>query len=189
MPRIPKNPSYRLHKPTGQAVVTLNGRDHYLGLHGTKISRERYDELISRWLAHGRHVPRLSNADELLVAQLIVRFWQHVITYYRYPDGTPTKEVKLFRLALRPLNRLYGKTAANDFGPLALRAVRQAMVDNGGSRNYVNKHVRRIKLMFKWAVENELVPPSVYHGVQPVPGSPASTLATTRPCRPKSFST
>jgi hypothetical protein len=24
-------PSYREHKPSGQAVVTLNGRDHYLG--------------------------------------------------------------------------------------------------------------------------------------------------------------
>ena len=47
MPRITKNPSYRLHKPTGQAVVTLNGRDHYLGVDGTKISRERYDELIN----------------------------------------------------------------------------------------------------------------------------------------------
>ena len=32
-------PSYRLHKPTGQAVVTLNGKDNYLGRHGTKIAR------------------------------------------------------------------------------------------------------------------------------------------------------
>lgn len=26
-------PSYRLHKASGQAVVTLDGRDHYLGVH------------------------------------------------------------------------------------------------------------------------------------------------------------
>ena len=26
-----RTPSYRLHKPSGQAVVTLDGRDHYLG--------------------------------------------------------------------------------------------------------------------------------------------------------------
>ena len=34
MPNARKStiPSYRLHKPSGQAVVTLNGRDHYLGL-------------------------------------------------------------------------------------------------------------------------------------------------------------
>jgi hypothetical protein len=38
-------PSYRLYKRTGQAVVTIDGRDHYLGEHG---SPESYD--------HG-HVP------------------------------------------------------------------------------------------------------------------------------------
>lgn len=37
MPRIP---TYRLHKPTGQAVVTIGGRDHYLGAHDTPASRE-----------------------------------------------------------------------------------------------------------------------------------------------------
>lgn len=29
-----KAPSYRLHKPTGQAVVRIDGRDFYLGKHG-----------------------------------------------------------------------------------------------------------------------------------------------------------
>ena len=32
-------PSYRRHKPSGQAVVTLNGRDFYLGKWNTKASR------------------------------------------------------------------------------------------------------------------------------------------------------
>ena len=30
-------PAYRLHKPTGQAVVRLESRDHYLGRHGTAL--------------------------------------------------------------------------------------------------------------------------------------------------------
>jgi hypothetical protein len=29
--RTPRVPSYRRHTPSGQAVVTLNGRDSYLG--------------------------------------------------------------------------------------------------------------------------------------------------------------
>ncbi len=29
-------PSYRHHKPSGQAVVALNGRDHYLGKYRSK---------------------------------------------------------------------------------------------------------------------------------------------------------
>jgi hypothetical protein len=32
-------PSYRLHKPSGQAVVTLNGKGFYLGAHDTPASR------------------------------------------------------------------------------------------------------------------------------------------------------
>ena len=34
-------PEYRLHKPTGRGVVRLNGRDIYLGTHGTPESQER----------------------------------------------------------------------------------------------------------------------------------------------------
>ena len=53
-----RTPSYRLHKPTGQAVVTLDGRDFYLGKHGTPASRAEYDRLIAEWLANGRAAPR-----------------------------------------------------------------------------------------------------------------------------------
>ena len=36
-------PKYRKHRSSGQAVVTLNGRDFYLGPHGTKASKIQYD--------------------------------------------------------------------------------------------------------------------------------------------------
>ncbi len=43
MPRLTKKiPSYRLHKRSGQAVVTLNGRDHYLGEHNSQGSKDVY---------------------------------------------------------------------------------------------------------------------------------------------------
>jgi hypothetical protein len=55
MPRLTnKLPSYRLHRPSGRAVVTLNGRDHYLGGWNTPESRTEYDRLIADWLAAGR---------------------------------------------------------------------------------------------------------------------------------------
>jgi hypothetical protein len=40
-------PTYRLHKPSGQAVVTISGRDHYLGNYGAVTSRAEYDRLIA----------------------------------------------------------------------------------------------------------------------------------------------
>jgi hypothetical protein len=52
MPRLVKAlPSYRKHRSSGQAVVTLNGRDIYLGTHGTQASRIEYDRLTGEWLA------------------------------------------------------------------------------------------------------------------------------------------
>ena len=41
-----RTPSYRLHKPSGQAVVTINGRDIYLGGFNTPESRSEYDCII-----------------------------------------------------------------------------------------------------------------------------------------------
>ena len=40
MPRyVNAVPKYRKHRASGQAIVTIHGRDHYLGPHGTKASR------------------------------------------------------------------------------------------------------------------------------------------------------
>lgn len=50
-------PSYRRHKHSGQAVVTLDGRDFYLGPWRSKVSRTEYDRLIGEWLANGRRLP------------------------------------------------------------------------------------------------------------------------------------
>jgi hypothetical protein len=51
-------------------------------------------------------------------------------------------------------------------GPLSLRAVQQAMVDLGSCRRYINQNINIIRRMLKWAVENELLPGSVHHGLQ-----------------------
>ena len=40
-------PSYRLHKATGQARVTINGKTHYLGKYGTEESEQRYKQALA----------------------------------------------------------------------------------------------------------------------------------------------
>ena len=52
--RAPRTPSYRHHRPSGQAVVTLGGRDVYLGKFASPESRAEYDRLVAEWLASGR---------------------------------------------------------------------------------------------------------------------------------------
>jgi integrase len=169
-----KIPSYRLHKPTGQAVVRLDGHDYYLGKHGTEASHKAYDRLIGEWLATGlRRMPTPATpapAADLTVGQLILAFWQHARQHYKKADGTPTGELDNLRDALRPLRRLYSRTPAHTFGPLALRAVQQAMIQAGLCRTTINARVNRIRRVFKWAVGVELLPPAVYQALQAVPG-------------------
>jgi integrase len=161
-------PSYRRHKPSGQAVVTLNGKDFYLGKWGTKARRTEYDRLIQEWLVAGRHLPS-SEASDLTVAELALRYWKFAKSYYR-KNGRPTSELDEYRLSLRPLRELYASTSARDFGPLGFKAVRQTMVDAGVSRGVVNHRMARIRRVFKWAVAEELVSPSVYQGLAAVEG-------------------
>ncbi|MHC4444386.1 MAG: tyrosine-type recombinase/integrase [Planctomycetota bacterium] len=165
-----KNPSYRCHKATGQAVVTLKGKDIYLGKYGTKASQSEYDRLISEWLANGRQLPATANGNmDITINELIARYWKHAKIYY-VKNGRPTREQANINLAMRPLRRLYGRISVTEFGPLALKAVRQSFIDDDHARTYINDNIGRIKRMFKWGVENELVPPSVYHGLQSVSG-------------------
>jgi hypothetical protein len=48
LPRISgfTTPKHRKHKASGQAVVTIAGRDHYLGPWRSRISHVEYDRLI-----------------------------------------------------------------------------------------------------------------------------------------------
>lgn len=164
-------PSYRLHKPTGQAVVTLNGKDFYLGKHGTPTSRECYDRKVAEWLANNRQVlPHATEHRRLTIIELIAAFWVYAESYYRNGDGTPTGELDNFRDALRPLKRLYGTLPAADFGPKALETVRADMVRADLSRSVINRQIGRIKYAFKWAVAQELVSAPVYQALCAVSG-------------------
>ena len=99
---------------------------------GTQASRGEYDRVIGEWIARGRSAapPPAAKAkgDGLTVTELIDAIWTHAQTYYANLDGTPSGELDNFRLALRPLKRLYEPTPAVEFGPLRLKAVREEML-------------------------------------------------------------
>jgi hypothetical protein len=124
VPKLKSNAvrSYRLHKQSGQAIVTLSGRDHLLGAHATEESREKYNRLIAQWIAGGRRPLDLGKTTEvgLTMSEGIVAFWGHAQEYYRHLDGTQTSELGVLRYALGPLRRLYGRTPAAAFTPRCL---------------------------------------------------------------------
>lgn len=167
MPRlVSQNPSYRRHKASGQAVVTLAGQDVYLGPYGTAASKREYDRVVGEFLARGRQLA--GSGDVRRVADVILSYWTHAKAYHAGPQCR--SELRSLKLVLAMLRRLYGDTLAREFGPLALQTLRAAMIKAGWSRPYVNSQIGRVKRCFKWATSQELVPPSVFHGLLAVPG-------------------
>lgn len=172
MPKLTNRlPKYSKHKASGQAVVTIAGRDHYLGPFGSAKSRKKYDQLLREYLAGGRTAVRQPTVIELIAA-----FWKHAERYY-IKNGKPTSEIPLHRIALRELKTLYGRELAQDFGPLKLKAIRSKWIAAGHARSTINGQIGRLKRVFKWGVAEELVPASVFQALATVQGLAAGRSA------------
>lgn len=193
MPKLTKKlPSYRLHKVSGHAVVTIAGRDHYLGPHGSPESIDAYKRLISEWTAAGPSAVAATAAAtksgaDFRICELLAAYYEHADRYY-VKDGQPTGEAKNIKDATRPLQALYGMTPVAEFGPMALKAVRQKMIEAKLSRRVINFRVNRIRRVFKWGVENQLVAPQILHALQAVAALRAGRTEAreTGPVRPVS---
>ena len=194
MPRK-TTPKYRHHKARDCAVVTIHGRDHYLGTYDSPESWEKFHRLVAEHLADRREPPPTVAADApLTVTELIARYWRFAKGYY-VKGGAPTSETDAIKIVLRIVRELYGSTAACEFSPKSLKAVREAMIVHEVTRNVkvvdtatgattlvckvvrtglgrksINKFVGRVKRMFAWAVEEELVPVSVHAALLCVKG-------------------
>lgn len=171
MPKLTKAvPKYRKHRASGQAVVTIGGRDHYLGPHGTKASHAEYDRLIGEYLANGRSTgPHPGEDHEITIVEIAAKYWRHAKRYY-VKNGEPTSELAAMKFVLRPMKRLYGPKPASEFGPLALKTIRQQWIDAGNSRGTINKDIQRIVRIFRWSVAEELIPADIHQALKAVEG-------------------
>jgi integrase len=146
------------HKASGKAYVTdpATGKETYFGPAGSPEAEARYGRWVAEFTARGRAGPA-PPAEGLTVGQLVVAYLKHVDAEY-VKDGRPTSEPRTVRTALAPAHDVYELTPAADFGPAALKAVREKYVAAGWKRPHVNAQVRRLRQMFRWAVEMELLP-------------------------------
>ncbi len=179
MPKTRK-PAYAHHKATDQARCRINGRDIYLGKFNSPASRERYDDLISEFY-------RSSDLDRyrLTIDELAVRYIDFALTYY-VKDSKTTSEVDCIRYALRPLVKLFGTRRCRDFGPLLLKQYRDELIRLDFARKTINNSVGRVRRMFRWATENEVLPVEVYQALAAVAGLRVgrSTARETSPVMP-----
>jgi hypothetical protein len=160
-------PKYRKHKATGRAIVTIDGKDFYLGPHGSKARRSEHDRLIGEWLANGRSIPIRHRS--LTIVELVPKYWNFAKGYYA-KNGKPTDELPGLKIALQVLKDAYGKTVVDCFYPLALVALQQKLIERGNCRKCVNQNIWRIKRCFRWGVSQELVPVEVHQRITTVTG-------------------
>ncbi|WP_437222518.1 hypothetical protein SH661x_002815 [Planctomicrobium sp. SH661] len=144
-----KLPRLRWHKASNLAYVWLDGKRVYLGAWNSSESRTRY------WALAAKHLPQADSVVGLpVVSDLCMRFLVSA------PESYSSNEVKTLRYVLTVLEKHYGTLPCADFSPLKLKTVREELAKRH-CRSQVNLHIHRIRKVFKWGAENEVVPGSV----------------------------
>ena len=123
------------------------------------------DEVVTDYMKGTLNV----SYHKLTIAQLCVAYVKHARSYY-VKNGRITSEVSNIQVALRPLVKLHGKCLVSEFGPAKLKQVREQMIADEIVRKSVNRGVGRIKRMFRWGVENEMVSTNVLAAINSVLG-------------------
>ena len=113
-----------------------------------RLTRELREvpSLLAERFAHGSAASLGSQeakpqAEPLTITEVCARYDRHCQEYY-VKNGVATNQVRMIRLSLHVLKKLYGSILAKDFGPLALEACQAAFVQRGLSRREVNRRSR-----------------------------------------------
>ncbi|MEQ1827925.1 MAG: site-specific integrase, partial [Pirellula sp.] len=185
-----RTPSLRKHS-SGQARVTLNGRDFLLGAWGSKESRQAYHRLIAEWEASGRSSTFGCEPESIAIVEVVAMYLKFCRKYYG--DGRTT-EINTIIPAMKALRSLYGETTAVKFGPLQFKALRAFLMkpvkrklksgkikESVRSRTYINALMKRVRRLFKWASSESILPGSIYTNLSCV--EPLKRGRTTAPER------
>ncbi len=161
------------HKASGRGYATdpYTRRPAYFGTYGTPECQAAYDHWIQRLLTRRAEGPRsVPPGQPVTVAHLILAYLDHAGKYYR-KHGQPTSEISNIKRMAISLNHQYGTLEVGQFGTTELKALRQWwIVAQGFARKHANGQVGRLRRMFRWGVETNLVPVEVLQRLLTVPG-------------------
>jgi integrase len=106
------------------------------------------------------------------MVELTAAYLKHCEGYYLGRFGEPTSTIYEITRVMDSVVQIYGTDPVKDFGPMALKAVRDIWIrdDKNLAVYTINKYTGRVRAMFKWGVENQLVDVSVYQAICCVPG-------------------
>jgi integrase len=155
-------PAYRYHI-SGQARVTLDGKDFYLGEYDTPESRAKYFALLAEYSANGQRAP----SDSVHLADAPKTVGCVTAEYRRIIDARHRRShADRFRNLCTTLEDEYGDVPAVEFGPVKLAELRDLFVTSGNNRTYANAQVQSIRQIFRHAVSRELIPISVLESLK-----------------------
>jgi integrase len=181
-----KAPSLRYHI-SGQSVVTIDGRDFYLGKADSAEAFARYAVLIRVYQEHGLCLP--DDFDPRVLDDQIGSITGLTIAAAAHQDRQPI-QVQHLTAAFR---RFVAKRYANDiqehhrynrlcdeleafagsrtveaFGPLALQEMRQRWIEEGKARVYCNRLTNGVIRIFRWGVSQELSTESAFRRLRTI---------------------
>ena len=155
-------PKYGLHKATGQAVVYINRKPIYLGLHGSAASKKEYFKVIGQ-LADDPAPPIKRSKDGIPLATPIVEYIHDIAR-----KGASEWKRTATDCATEVLLEKYGATDITDFGVAEFEQWRQSLIDNGSRQKYrakkqlsakwINEQANIVKRLLRWAVGRDLFP-------------------------------
>lgn len=182
-------PKVSVHSASQNARVRIGGKTHWLGkCPAGRVTKEQLAKAARLWQEHlaGElgHVPapapamtappaappvlEMAEPEGITLASLGVRYLDFAQGYYRTTNGGTTSSVDGIRMALKALFPFSDQPAAA-FGPKSLKRVQELLVREGRPRVTVNRTVKTLRRLFKWAAAEELVPVDVWRSLEAVP--------------------
>ena len=140
------------------------------GAYDSPESRAAFERSLGYYLQHGDVPPWVAGEMSTIVDQTAAsaprrrgptvdamcdEFQRHKETDYCHGEACH------YRSAIKRLRWLYGKSPARAMGRRELREVRSLMVKAGNCRKTINGQIARLKAVFVWAAEEEMVPDEV----------------------------
>ena len=191
-------PQPKFHRKTGHARLRVNGKEYWLGRFGSREAEERYTEHLQAWVASGGKSADITPTDKpaasppvsrqqlaaplptqrLTVGDLILRYVLELKKGKTDAQLKATSKWWLVRMVDSAL-RTRRTMPAKEFGPKALKAVRDELATTprkakiGGKRVMrtrwmVNRVTKETVRMFRWAVSEELIEPAQLTALQTV---------------------
>ncbi|MBL4770744.1 MAG: site-specific integrase [Planctomycetes bacterium] len=146
----------------GGAYAYIDGRQKWFGAYDDPETHKRFAYFLGLWAANGGVAPSEDLLEKAITCEsLVALYLAHCESHYRRPDGTPTGETQQFAYTAKPLLDLYRHLPVQSFSIHCLKRVRERMVASGLSRITVNQRIWRLRRVFRWAAEDELVSPDL----------------------------